>query len=121
MTCHLWHCYYLLSSLLPNLQVNGMQLADKVVYVGPFLKRMERGGNDSKFTNVYVKNLSEDTDDAALMKLAEEYGECISAVIMRVSGRHHSGCCVSWFKGAACRRNCRLFCCCFCAFLLHLN
>jgi polyadenylate-binding protein len=62
-----------------------MQLADKVVYVGPFLKRMDRGASDSKFTNVYVKNLSEDVDDAALMKLAEEYGECISAVIMRVS------------------------------------
>jgi hypothetical protein len=26
-----------------------------------------------------------DVDDAALMKLAEEYGGCISAVIMRVS------------------------------------
>jgi polyadenylate-binding protein len=66
-----------------------MQLADKVVYVGPFLKRMDRGASDSKFTNVYVKNLSEDTDDAGLMKLAEEYGECISAVIMRVSLLHN--------------------------------
>lgn len=69
----------------PELQVNGMQLADKIVYVGPFLKRTDRSASDSKFTNVYVKNLSEDVDDDALKKLAEEYGEVVSAVIMRVS------------------------------------
>lgn len=61
-----------------------MQLADKIVYVGPFLKRTDRSSTDSKFTNVYVKNLSEDVDDDALKKLAEEYGEVVSAVIMKV-------------------------------------
>jgi len=63
-------------------KVNGMQLADKVVYVGPFLKREDRASSDNKYTNVYVKNLSEDTDDDGLRKLAEEYGEVQSAVIM---------------------------------------
>jgi polyadenylate-binding protein len=63
-------------------KVNGMQLADKIVYVGPFLKRTDRASTDSKFTNVYVKNLSEGVDDNALKKLAEEYGEVVSAVIM---------------------------------------
>jgi hypothetical protein len=29
-----------------------MQLMDKVVYVGPFLKREDRGGGDNKYTNV---------------------------------------------------------------------
>jgi hypothetical protein len=72
--------------MLPALQVNGMQLADKVVYVGPFLKREERASSDNKYTNVFVKNLSEDTDDDGLRKLAEEYGEVQSAVIMTVSG-----------------------------------
>lgn len=72
--------------MLPALQVNGMQLADKVVYVGPFLKREDRASSDNKYTNVYVKNLSEDTDDDGLRKLAEEYGEVESAVIMTVSG-----------------------------------
>lgn len=33
----------------------------------------------------YVKNLSEDVDDDGLKKLAEEFGEVVSAVIMRVS------------------------------------
>jgi polyadenylate-binding protein len=64
-------------------KVNGMQLMDKVVYVGPFLKREDRGGGDNKYTNVYVKNLSEDVDDDGLKKLAEEFGEVVSAVIMR--------------------------------------
>lgn len=64
-------------------KVNGMQLADKIVYVGPFLKRTDRSASDSKFTNVYVKNLSEDVDDEALKKLAGEYGEVVSAVVMK--------------------------------------
>eukprot|EP00879_Flechtneria_rotunda_P000310 GHRR01000401.1.p1 GENE.GHRR01000401.1~~GHRR01000401.1.p1 ORF type:complete len:654 (+),score=211.27 GHRR01000401.1:245-2206(+) len=64
-------------------KVNGMQLADKVVYVGPFLKRTDRSSSDTKFTNVYVKNLNEDVDDAALKTLAEEFGEVVSAVVMR--------------------------------------
>lgn len=64
-------------------KVNGMQLADKVVYVGPFLKRQERSTGDNKYTNVYVKNLADDVDDDGLRKLAEEFGEVQSAVIMR--------------------------------------
>lgn len=38
--------------LAQRTQVNGMQLADKVVFVGPFLKRGDRGSGDNKFTNV---------------------------------------------------------------------
>jgi hypothetical protein len=37
----------------------------------------------------YVKNLPDDTDDEGLRKLAEEYGEVQSAVIMRVSSQHN--------------------------------
>jgi hypothetical protein len=29
-----------------------MQLADRIVFVGHFLKRGDRGSNESKFTNV---------------------------------------------------------------------
>ena len=65
-----------------------MQLQDKIVYVGPFLKRTDRGGDrESKFTNVYVKNLAEDVDDEGLKKISEEFGEVLSTVIMRVSTR----------------------------------
>lgn len=38
----------------------------------------------------YVKNLSDDTDDDGLRKLAEEFGEVQSAVIMRVSDQQGS-------------------------------
>lgn len=69
-------------------KVNGMQLADKIVFVGPFLKRVERGASDSKYTNVYVKNLSEDIDEDGLKALAGEYGEVQSVIIMKVRHRH---------------------------------
>jgi len=65
-------------------KVNNMQLQDKIVYVGPFLKRQDRGGDrEAKFTNVYVKNVAEDVDDDQLKKLAEEFGEVVSAVVMK--------------------------------------
>jgi polyadenylate-binding protein len=42
------------------LQVNGMLLEGKKVYVGPFLRRSERSSDsETKFTNVFVKNLDE--------------------------------------------------------------
>ena len=65
-------------------KVNGMQLADKIVFVGPFLKRAERvgEGREERFTNVYVKNLADDVDDDGLKKLAGAYGPVTSAVVM---------------------------------------
>jgi polyadenylate-binding protein len=70
----------------PPPQVNGMQLADKIVFVGPFLKRVERGGDgrEERFTNVYVKNLGDDVDDEGLKKMAAEHGPVTSAVVMTV-------------------------------------
>jgi polyadenylate-binding protein len=62
-----------------------MQLADKIVFVGPFLKRVERGeGREERFTNVYVKNLGDDVDDEGLKKMAAEHGPVTSAVVMTV-------------------------------------
>ncbi|KAI8472972.1 MAG: polyadenylate-binding protein 4 [Monoraphidium minutum] len=65
-------------------KVNGMQLADKIVYVGPFLKRVERGGDgrEERFTNVYIKNLNDDVDDEGLRKICAEHGAVTSAVVM---------------------------------------
>lgn len=65
-----------------------MQLADKIVYVGPFLKRAERGdgGKEERFTNVYIKNLADEVDDDGLNKMCSEYGPVTSAVVMTVSG-----------------------------------
>ncbi|KAH9695439.1 hypothetical protein WN944_028768 [Citrus x changshan-huyou] len=66
-------------------KLNGMLLNDKQVYVGHFLRKQERDTeiNKSKFTNVYVKNLSESTTEEDLQKSFGEYGTITSAVVMR--------------------------------------
>ncbi|KAJ0812532.1 putative RNA recognition motif domain, nucleotide-binding alpha-beta plait domain superfamily [Helianthus annuus] len=63
-------------------KLNGMLLNDKQVYVGPFLHKQEReqAVNKTKFTNVFVKNLSESTTDDDLTKAFSEYGTITSAV-----------------------------------------
>ncbi|KAK9071140.1 hypothetical protein SSX86_009708 [Deinandra increscens subsp. villosa] len=66
-------------------KLNGMLLNDKQVYVGPFLRKQERdmAVDKTKFTNVFVKNLSESTTDDDLNKAFSEYGPITSAVVMR--------------------------------------
>lgn len=88
-----------------------MQLADKIVFVGPFLKRVERvgEGREERFTNVYIKNLAEDVDDEGLKKICSEYGPVTSAVIMTVRARVCVGvrvcvCARAWPPAAAVRR-----------------
>ena len=49
-------------------KVNGMELNDKVVYVGPFQRRAERGTTETKFNNVFVKNLGDEVTDEELRK-----------------------------------------------------
>lgn len=65
-------------------KLNGMLLNDKQVYVGPFVRKQERESVSSKtkFTNVYVKNLSESTTDDDLKKIFGEFGPITSAVVM---------------------------------------
>lgn len=66
-------------------QLNGMLINDKQVFVGLFIRRHERsqGNGSPKFTNVYVKNLSEATTDEDLKKLFGTYGTITSAVVVR--------------------------------------
>ncbi|KAK1414508.1 hypothetical protein QVD17_30254 [Tagetes erecta] len=66
-------------------KLNGMLLNDKQVFVGPFLRKQERekSADKTKFTNVFVKNLSESTTDDDLHKAFSEYGTITSAVVMR--------------------------------------
>lgn len=66
-------------------KLNGMLLNDKQVYVGPFLRKQERemAVDKSKFTNVYVKNLSGATSEEDLNKIFGEYGPLTSVVVMR--------------------------------------
>ncbi|OVA08115.1 RNA recognition motif domain [Macleaya cordata] len=64
--------------------LNGMLINDKQVYVGLFVRRQERdqANGTPKFTNVYVKNLSETTTDEDLKKVFGNYGPITSAVVM---------------------------------------
>ncbi|KAI3509501.1 hypothetical protein L1887_24830 [Cichorium endivia] len=74
-------------------KLNGMLLNDKQVYVGPFLRKQERdmAVDKTKFTNIYVKNLSESTTDEDLNKTFSEYGTVTSAVVMRDSEGNSKG------------------------------
>ncbi|PKA54104.1 Polyadenylate-binding protein 2 [Apostasia shenzhenica] len=66
-------------------KLNGMCLNDKPVYVGPFLRKQERGNaaKEIKFNNVFVKNLSESTTEDDLTKSFGEFGKITSVVVMR--------------------------------------
>lgn len=63
-------------------KVNGMLLNGKKVYVGKFIPRKERekelGEKAKLFTNVYVKNFTEDFDDEKLKEFFEPYGKITS-------------------------------------------
>lgn len=68
-------------------KVNGMLLNGKKVYVGKFINKKEResqnGQKTNQFTNIYVKNLTEDMDtDEKLEKYFTKYGKVLSAKVM---------------------------------------
>jgi polyadenylate-binding protein len=65
-------------------KVNGMQIENRKVFVGPFQKKAERGGDgQSKFTNIFVKNMAPETDEAALKTMFDAYGPTTSIAVMR--------------------------------------
>ncbi|KAH8355004.1 hypothetical protein KR093_003751 [Drosophila rubida] len=67
-------------------KVNGMLLNGKKVYVGKFIPRKERekelGEKAKLFTNVYVKNFTEEFDDEKLKEFFEPYGTITSYKVM---------------------------------------
>merc|ERR1739848_680469 len=68
-------------------KVNGMLLNGKKVFVGRFVPRKDReielGEKAKKFTNVFIKNLSEDVEESTLMELFEKYGKITSLKVMK--------------------------------------
>uniref|UniRef100_A0A061S9W0 Polyadenylate-binding protein n=1 Tax=Tetraselmis sp. GSL018 TaxID=582737 RepID=A0A061S9W0_9CHLO len=73
-------------------KVNGMMMAGKQVYVGPFVKRSERPNEGAvRFTNIYVKNIDLNVSDDELRKEFEAFGEVTSCVIMRTSDGSSKG------------------------------
>ncbi|GJT84612.1 polyadenylate-binding protein 2-like protein, partial [Tanacetum coccineum] len=73
-------------------KLNGMLLNDKQIYVGP-LHKQERNMvvDKTKFTNVYVKNLSKSTTDEEFSKVFSEYGPVTSALVMRDADGNSKG------------------------------
>ncbi|CAK9779623.1 polyadenylate binding protein [Cutaneotrichosporon oleaginosum] len=65
--------------------VNGMLLNDKKVYVGHHISKKERQSKveeqRAKFTNVFIKNLDPELDQAGLMDLFKPFGEIVSAAL----------------------------------------
>lgn len=76
-------------------KVNGMLLNGKKVFVGRWMSRKERleqlGDRAKNFTNVYIKNFSEDIDDVKLREIFEAYGVIVSAKIMNDDGGRGRG------------------------------
>lgn len=74
-------------------RLNGMLINDKQVYVGLFVRRQERDrvNGSPKFTNVYVKGLSETTTDEYLEKVFGKYGPITSTVLMRDTNGNSRG------------------------------
>ncbi|KAJ2781506.1 Protein phosphatase PP2A regulatory subunit B [Coemansia javaensis] len=68
-------------------KVNGMLLNDMKVYVGHHIPREERESNMEKmkanFTNVYVKHLDPEVDDAELETMFAKFGEITSVSVQR--------------------------------------
>ena len=64
-------------------KVNGMLLADKKVFVGPFISRSQRGdaSGQRKFTNIFVKNFGDLLDDDKLRELLATYGNITSCTV----------------------------------------
>jgi len=65
-------------------KVNGMKIADKIVYVGPFLPRKARStGAPTQFTNVYFKNVDEAVTKEQLEEIFVAHGKITNCVIMQ--------------------------------------
>lgn len=74
-------------------KVNGKVMEGKQVYVGKFERRSERSNTGAnKFTNVYVKNIPEEWDEAKLRETFEKFG-VITSICLRSKeeGKNHSG------------------------------
>ncbi|RZR75553.1 hypothetical protein BHM03_00061495 [Ensete ventricosum] len=65
--------------------VNGMILNDKKIFVGPLLSKQERenAGSNTKFNNVFVKNLSKLVTEDSLEEVFGEFGKISSCIVMR--------------------------------------
>ena len=67
-------------------QANGIVLNGRDVYVGPFVKKEERNlqnYDNLRFTNLYVKNLTDDISEEDLRNIFGVFGPITSVAVMR--------------------------------------
>eukprot|EP00397_Hematodinium_sp_SG-2012_P016297 GEMP01016622.1.p1 GENE.GEMP01016622.1~~GEMP01016622.1.p1 ORF type:complete len:661 (+),score=163.45 GEMP01016622.1:198-2180(+) len=63
-------------------RVNGMQIGEKSVFVGNFVKRQERDKPEiTNFTNLYVKNFPNEWEEADVQKIFAPFGKITSLAI----------------------------------------
>jgi polyadenylate-binding protein len=76
-------------------KVNGMLLNGKKVFVGRFVPRKERevelGEKARRFTNVYIKNINDEYDEAKITEIFEHYGKISSVKIMKAEDGKSKG------------------------------
>lgn len=67
--------------------VNGMLLNDKVVFVGLHIPKRERQAKideiKARFTNLYIKNVPLEVDEAEFRSIFEPFGQVTSAVVSK--------------------------------------
>ena len=114
------------------MQVNGMLLEGKKVFVGPFLKRTDRPADkEAHYTNIYVKNLAESVTEEQLDKMFGEFGKVCCCGQPAWLFYVRSVCCTSLFSSccpdanAHCAGTCMILAC-LCSFSveawpLHLS
>lgn len=68
-----------------SVKVNNMMLNNKKVYVGPFVAKKERIQQEAKkdFTNIFIKNLSENVSDEEIVKIFSQFGPVKNALVVR--------------------------------------
>ncbi|CAB3374980.1 Hypothetical predicted protein [Cloeon dipterum] len=88
-------------------RVNGMLVGDQKVDVGKFIPRKERCKEANLFTNVYIKNLSDDITDDKLHQMFEKFGRITShKVMVTESGRSKGFGFVAFEEPAAAKNAC---------------
>ncbi|XP_059639321.1 polyadenylate-binding protein 6-like [Cornus florida] len=81
-------------SSMAALSLNGTILDGKKLHVSKFVKKSERkdAQEESKFTNLYVKNLGEDVTENLLQDKFSEFGKVSEVVIVRDAEGKSRGC-----------------------------
>jgi len=66
-------------------KVDGKMLKEKIVYVGKFKRKAEReledGSSERKYTNIFVKNLDEETNEEDLVGAFSKFGEITTGAL----------------------------------------